>query len=322
MRMKELMEAISSRNIMVVGDVMLDEYLWGNVHRMSPEAPIPIVSVDHQTHALGGAGNVATNLTTLGSHVWLAGAMGTDSAAMKLSELLTQTPGISSYIYPCHDRPTTTKIRIIAHGQQLLRADREERHPIPVEAEDNIIRWVQEHLASVHACILSDYAKGVLTEKLISSLITLCNQANIPVIVDPKGHTYSRYRGATVVTPNLEEAHLAAEDEDLTLAEVADRLLGEIRDGALLITQGPKGMSLFKHSSPAVNIPAEARIIYDVTGAGDTVVAVLALILAIGMDMETAAKLANYAAGIVVAKVGTASISLEELYAGLDRLNF
>lgn len=323
MRMKELMEAISSRNILVVGDVMLDEYLWGNVHRMSPEAPVPIVSVDHQTHALGGAGNVATNLTTLGSHVWLAGAVGADSAEMKIAELLTQTPGISSYLHPCHDRPTTTKTRIMAHGQQLLRADREERHPIPAQAEDNIVRWIQERLDSMHACVLSDYAKGVLTEKLISSLITLCKQANIPVIVDPKGHRYSRYRGATVVTPNLEEAHLAVENEDqnLPLAEVADRLLDEIRDGALLITQGPKGMTLYRPGSPPIDVPAEARVIYDVTGAGDTVVAVLALFLAVGMDMETAAKLANYAAGIATGKVGTASISLEELYTGLDRLN-
>ena len=324
MRLEELTEAISSRNILVVGDVMLDEYLWGNVHRMSPEAPVPIVGIDQQTHSLGGAGNIAANLTAMRSSVWLAGVVGTDPQALKIAELLTLIPGISANLYPCHDRPTTTKIRIIAHGQQLLRADREERHPIPVEAEDNIIRWVQEHLASVHACVLSDYAKGVLTEKLISSLITLCKQAGIPVIVDPKGHSYSRYRGATVVTPNLEEAHLAAEDEDqdLTLAQVADHLLGEIRDGALLITQGPKGMTLFRHSFPVVNIPAKARVIYDVTGAGDTVVAVLALLLAIGMDMVTAAKLANYAAGIVVGKVGTATISLEELYAGLDQLNF
>jgi D-beta-D-heptose 7-phosphate kinase/D-beta-D-heptose 1-phosphate adenosyltransferase len=170
--------------------------------------------------------------------------------------------------------------------------------------------------------VLSDYAKGMLTEKLISSVITLCKQANIPVIVDPKGHRFSRYRGATVVTPNLAEAHLAVEmeEEQLTLEEVADRLLGEIRDGALLITQGSKGMSLFRHGSPVLHIPAEARIIYDVTGAGDTVVAVLALLLAIGMDMETAARLANYAAGIVVGKVGTASVSLEELCAGLNWL--
>jgi D-glycero-beta-D-manno-heptose-7-phosphate kinase len=322
MRVEDLIEAVSGHNILVVGDVMLDEYLWGSVHRTSPEAPVPIVAVERQTHALGGAGNVAANLASLGSRVWLVGAVGTDAQAAQIAELLTLTPGISSYLYPCQDRPTTTKTRIIAHGQQLLRADLEERHPIPAEAEKHIISWIQERISTLHACVLSDYAKGMLTEKLISSVITLCKQANIPVIVDPKGHRFSRYRGATVVTPNLAEAHLAVEmeEEQLTLEEVADRLLGEIRDGALLITQGSKGMSLFRHDSPVLHIPAEARIIYDVTGAGDTVVAVLALLLAIGMDMETAARLANYAAGIVVGKVGTASVSLEELCTGLEKL--
>ncbi|HEX6481271.1 MAG TPA: D-glycero-beta-D-manno-heptose-7-phosphate kinase [Ktedonobacteraceae bacterium] len=322
MRVEDLMEAVSGRNILVVGDVMLDEYLWGDVHRMSPEAPVPVVAVERQTHALGGAGNVAANLASLGSKVWLVGVVGNDLQAAQIAELLTLTSSISPYLYRCQDRPTTIKTRIIAHGQQLLRADREERHPIPAEAEENIISWIQERLPGMHACVLSDYAKGMLTEKLISSLISSCKQANIPVIVDPKGHRYSRYRGATMVTPNLAEAHLAVEmeDEQLPLEEVADRLLGEIRDGALLITRGSKGMSLFRNGIPVLHIPAEARIIYDVTGAGDTVVAVLALLLALNMDIETAASLANYAAGIVVGKVGTASVSLEELCTGLDRL--
>lgn len=322
MRVEELMEAVSGRNILVIGDIMLDEYLWGNVHRMSPEAPVPVVAVERQTHALGGAGNVAANLASLGSKVWLVGAVGNDLQAAQIADLLTLTPSISSYLYPCQDRPTITKTRIIAHGQQLLRADREERHPIPGEAEKTIISWIQERLPGMHACVLSDYAKGMLTEKLISSVIALCKQASIPVIVDPKGYRYSRYRGATIVTPNQAEAHLAAEmeDEHLSLEEVADRLLGEIREGALLITRGSKGMSLFRHGRPVLHIPAQARIIFDVTGAGDTVVAILALLLALDMDMETAARLANYAAGIVVGKVGTASVSLEELCTGLDRL--
>ncbi len=322
MRVEELMEAVTDHNILVVGDVMLDEYLWGNVHRMSPEAPVPVVAVERQSHALGGAGNVAANLAALGSKVWLVGAVGIDAQATQIAELLTLTPNISPYLYPCQDRPTTIKTRIIAHGQQLLRADREQRHPIPAEAEEHIIGWIQERLPSLHACVLSDYAKGMLTEKLISSVINLCKEANIPVIIDPKGHRYSRYSGATLVTPNLAEAHLAVEmeEEQLTLEEVADRLLGEIRGGALLITRGSRGMSLFRRDRPVLHIPAEARIIYDVTGAGDTVVAVLALLLALDMEMEMAAKLANYAAGIVVGKVGTASVSLEELCAGLEGL--
>src|SRR5947208_7404464 len=301
MRIEELREIIPTRNIMVVGDVMLDEYLWGHVRGISPEAPVPIVEIRQQTYTLGGAGNVAANLASLGSSVWLAGVVGADMQAARIFELFSQTPRISMHLYPCQDRPTTTKTRILAHSQQVLRTDREERHYIPAEAEVNILTCVQERLNGLHACILSDYAKGVLTDNLLSALITLCNQAHIPVIVDPKGHRYSRYRGATIVTPNVAEANLAAgnEEGDMTLEQVADHLQSEIGDGALLITRGPRGMSLFQHGSPPTRIPALARNIYDVTCAGDTVVAVLALMLAAGMDRENAARLANYAAGVV-----------------------
>lgn len=319
MRIEELKEIIPTRKIMVVGDVMLDEYLWGHVRGISPEAPVPIVEIRQQTFALGGAGNVATNLASMGCNVCLAGVVGADTQAAKIFELFSQTPRISTHLYPCQDRPTTTKTRILAHSQQLLRTDREERHFILADTEANILTCVQEQLDSLHACILSDYAKGVLTENLLSALITLCNVAHIPVIVDPKGHRYSRYFGATVVTPNVAEANLAASnnEEDMTLEQVAEHLQSGIGDGALLITRGPGGMSLFQHGSPAIHIPAQARNIYDVTGAGDTVVAVLTLMLSTGMDMESAARLANFAAGIVVGKVGTSSVSLEELIAAI-----
>jgi D-beta-D-heptose 7-phosphate kinase/D-beta-D-heptose 1-phosphate adenosyltransferase len=276
------------------------------------------VEIRQQTYAPGGAGNVAANLACLGSNVWVTGVVGADTQGAKLFELFSQTPGISAHLYPCQDRPTTTKTRILAHSQQMMRTDREERHPISAEAEANILTCVGEHLNNLHACILSDYAKGVLTDHLISSIITLCQQAHIPVIVDPKGHRYSRYRGATMVTPNTHEAHIAIGDEEATLPleQVADHLQHEIGTSALLITRGPQGMSLFLLNTPPIHIPAQARNIYDVTGAGDTVVAVLALLLAANMDMESAARLANYAAGVVVGKVGTACVSLEELAAG------
>ena len=315
MRVEELMEIIPTRKIMVVGDVMLDEYLWGNVRGISPEAPVPIVEIRQQTYALGGAGNVAANLASLGCSVWLAGVVGTDTQAAKLFELFSQTPRISMHLFPCEDRPTTTKTRILAHSQQMLRADREERHFIPAEAEANILTCVQERLAGLHACVLSDYAKGVLTDNLLNTLITLCREANIPVIVDPKGYRYARYRGAAVVTPNAAEANLTVGNGDgsMTLEQVAERLHGDVGSAALLITRGPQGMSLFQPGSPPIHIPAQARNVYDVTGAGDTVVAVLTVMLAAGMDMENAARLANYAAGMVVGKVGTASVTLEEL---------
>jgi len=315
MDIKQLIEVIPTRSIMVVGDVMLDEYQWGHVRGISPEAPVPIVEVRNSTWAPGGSGNVAVNLASLGCKVLLAGAVGFDMQAAKIAELFSNSPAISTYLYECRDRPTTTKTRIIAHGHQVLRADREERQPISARAEAEIMAWTQERLAGVHACILSDYAKGVLTESLLNALIIACRETHIPVIVDPKGHHYSRYRKATVVTPNLAEANLAVgnEDGELALEDVAGRLREEIGGGALLITQGARGMTLFSDGAAPIHIPAQARNIYDVTGAGDTVVAVLALALAAGANMEMAARLANYAAGIVVGKVGTASVTVEEL---------
>lgn len=319
MRIEQLMEIIPTRNIMVVGDIMLDEYLWGNVRGISPEAPVPVVEIRSKTYALGGAGNVAGNLANLGSNVYLAGVVGIDTEANKLTELAAATPRVALHLYPCQDRPTTTKTRIIAHSQQMLRTDHEERNPIPAQVEADMLNCVRERLDSLHACVLSDYAKGVLTENLLHALITMCKEADVPVIVDPKGHRYSRYRGATLVTPNTAEANLAAQNGEgsMTIEQVADRLQGEIGNGALLITRGPQGMSLFMPGQQVTHIAAQARNIYDVTGAGDTVVAVLALLLAVGMEMLEAARLANYAAGIVVGKVGTASVSLEELVGGM-----
>ncbi len=319
MRVEPLLKGIPTRNILVVGDVILDEYLWGSVRGISPEGPVPVVEIRQQTHSPGGASNVAANIASLGGNVELVGVVGVDTQATKLLELLSMAPRISPHLFSCQDRPTTTKTRILAHSQQMLRTDREERHPIPQETEDDILTCVQSHLDTIHACVLSDYAKGVLTENLLHSIISLCKQASIPVIVDPKGHRYSRYRGATVVTPNTIEANLAAGnyEGDMTLEQVADRLQGEIGDGTLLITRGAEGMALFRQNTCVMHIPAQARTVYDVTGAGDTVVAVLALLLSIGMDMEAAARMANYAAGIVVGKVGTACVELEELLAAL-----
>jgi rfaE bifunctional protein kinase chain/domain len=309
---------ISALNILVVGDVMLDEYLWGHVRGISPEAPVPVVEIHEQSYAPGGAGNVTANLACLQTKVWLAGVIGNDARAAKLRELFSAIPGITTHLCACADRPTTTKTRILAHSQQMLRADHELRHPIPAEAEASILNFVRERLNMFQACVLSDYAKGVLTDHLLQALIALCHEANIPVIVDPKGLHYSRYRGATVVTPNTAEAHLAVDNASgqMNIEEVARRLQSEIGESALLITRGPQGMSLFTQGAPPLNIPAQARIIYDVTGAGDTVVAVLSLLLAAGFELASAARLANYAAGIVVGKVGTACVNLEELVAG------
>lgn len=316
--LQEIKNILPRLNIMVIGDVMLDEYLLGNVRGISPEAPVPIVEIREQTYAPGGAGNVAANLASLGCNVRLCGVVGMDGPAARLYEIFATRPHISVHFYRCQDRPTTTKTRILSHSQQMLRADHEERHPISPAAEEDLLHYVQEHLKNLHACVLSDYAKGVLTDTLLQALISLCREANIPVIVDPKGHHYSRYQGATVVTPNTAEANLAAENEGgtMTLEEIAGRLQKEIGSGALLITRGAQGMSLFLADAPPAHIQAQARTIYDVTGAGDTVVAVLALMLAGGLDLLAAAQLANTAAGIVVGKVGTACVTIDELFSG------
>lgn len=317
-QLQEIRGILPRLNIMVVGDVMLDEYLMGHVRGISPEAPVPVVEIRERTCAPGGAGNVAANLASLGCNVRLCGAVGTDESAAKLYELFATRPHISVFFSRCQDRPTTTKTRILSQSQQMLRADREERHPISASAETELLQYALDHLKDLHACVLSDYAKGVLTDTLLHSLISMCREANIPVIVDPKGHHYSRYQGSSVVTPNTAEANLAVENEDgaLTLEQVAARLQQEIGNGALLITRGPQGMSLFPPDAPSIHIAAQARTIYDVTGAGDTVVATLALMLASGLDLPDAAQLANYAAGIVVGKVGTACVTLDELLSG------
>jgi D-glycero-beta-D-manno-heptose-7-phosphate kinase len=314
---KDLVEVIPTLKIMVVGDVILDEYLWGTVQHISPEAPVPIVEVRNRTYELGGAGNVAANLANLGISVWVTGVVGTDPQANNISELFQRIHNISPNFYPCNERPTTTKTRIIAQSQQILRIDQEARSQISPEAETYIINWVREQLQGFHACILSDYAKGVLTENLINSLITICRKFNVPIIIDPKGYNYNKYRGATVITPNIMEANLAARNEDgtLTLEEVVDRLRAAIGGGAILITQDVQGMTLYTNNSIPIHILANVKQAHTVTGAGDTVVAVLALSLAAGLDLETSAKLANYAAGLVVGKADRVYVSLEELCA-------
>ena len=305
---------IPGKRILIVGDIMLDEYIWGTVHRISPEAPVPVVEFQQRTYSLGGAANAAANVASLGGHAILGGAVGKDVQANVVRKTLSKYD-IEDGLLTVSDRPTTTKTRIIAHDQQLVRVDYEKCSTLSPQLEGRLLNWVEKQLKEADALLLSDYAKGVLTPRIAEGAIHMANKADKPVIVDPKGRDYHKYRRATVVTPNVHEARMALNPPDVhdDLLEIGRRLLALLEGGAILITRGSEGMSLFEHSNKTIHIPAVARNVYDVTGAGDTVVAALSLALAAGATLEQAARLANAAAGIVVGKVGTATVSLEEL---------
>ncbi len=318
---KNLLLRLAQTSVLVVGDIMLDEFIWGEVRRISPEAPVPIVEAKRRSYAPGGAGNVATNVVSLGGRAYLGGLVGDDNSAQQLRRVLEECGvcGAGLTIDPL--RPTTTKTRIIAHSQQMARVDSEIRSPMPSELAESLLAWVDKTLPNAGACVVSDYNKGVIASGFAEAVIQRARRAGKPVIVDPKGAEYAKYRGATLITPNLHELEVAVgreihNDADLYAAVL---LLAEtLPDTALLVTRGAQGMSLFQQGRESVHIPTVARNVYDVTGAGDTVVSTLALALGAGAEMEASARLANRAAGIVVGKVGTARVSYEELAEGLD----
>ncbi len=302
--------------VLIVGDVMLDEYIWGEVRRISPEAPVPVVEALRRTYAPGGAANVALNVAALGGRVHLGGLVGQDYAANQLRAAL-ELPRISTEgltVEPA--RPTTTKTRVVAHSQQMVRVDSEQRHAIDGPQEAALLAWVEANMAGVGACVLSDYSKGVISPRVAQSVISLANRHGKPTIVDPKGTDYAKYRGATLIKPNLHETERVLNRDirgEQALLSAARDLRGILAGSALLITRGAEGMTLFEGHDAAIHIPQKSRDVYDVTGAGDTVVSTLALALACGSGLEQAARLANLAGGIVVGKLGTASVTNDEL---------
>ena len=314
--------AFAGKRIVVLGDVMLDEFIWGRVRRISPEAPVPVVEVDRQTLALGGAGNVVSNLVALGAAATPIGVLGDDSDADRLrsafSELGVSTNGIVVDVA----RPTTVKTRIIAHSQQVVRADRESRGHITPAIEARVAARFHEQIESADAVVVSDYGKGLLTTGLLALTLKAARERGLIVCLDPKMRNFAHYQPVTVITPNNQEAADASgipiEDEQ-SLTEAGRKLLGSIDTRAVLITRGEEGMALFTgggaEAAEVTHIPTVAREVYDVTGAGDTVIAMLALALASGASLEEAAVLANHGAGVVVGKVGTASVTCDELLA-------
>ncbi len=301
---------------MVVGDLMLDRYWWGSVDRISPEAPVPIVKLQRTSAAAGGAANVAANIAGLGGTAVLVGVTGADAEGKLLRNVLDTIENVELKAVALDSRPTTVKTRIIAHDQQVTRLDHEITDPIAGADEAALIEQAISLIRTVDAIVISDYAKGLLTDDVLSGIIAAARLEGKMVFVDPKGKDYSKYRGATMVTPNLHEAAdacgLSINDPDL-VANAGWRLLSELDLDASLITEGANGMTLFQASGSSTHMNAVARKVYDVTGAGDTVIATLAVAAASGNSLVDSANLANIAAGIAVGQVGTAIVTSDEV---------
>lgn len=319
--MVDITGAIGKSRVVILGDVMLDEYLFGKVERISPEAPVPVVDIESTRHLLGGAANVAANIRALGDEALLVGAIGDDEAAGKLRALL-ETTGLShDYLVTDSSRQTTIKTRIMAHNQQVVRADRESRHDLSGELETRVIDRLTGLMSSVAAVIISDYGKGMITLPLLQRVIDLCLTNDVFVAVDPKETHFHNYRKVSLITPNHHEAGFAYGRRIRTeadLLEVGHGLLDKLEARAILITRGAQGMSLFRIGHEPTHIPTFARHVYDVTGAGDTVIATYVAAVAAGADAVEAAVVANAGAGFTVGEVGTASVTVPDLKRELE----
>lgn len=314
-RMKLSMPPFEQATVLVVGDVMLDRYWHGGTSRISPEAPVPVVKINQQEDRPGGAANVALNIAALGAQTWLIGATGEDEAADSLTDSLNSTD-VKTFFQRIKSQPTTIKLRVMSRHQQLIRVDFEEAFQINKEA---LAIDVADLLPSAKILLLSDYGKGTLQNH--QELIKLAKEHHVPVLVDPKGNDFSIYRGATLLTPNLSEFEAVVGKclDENQLIEKAQQLIKEIALEALLITRGEHGMTLIRQNHQVLHLPARAQEVFDVTGAGDTVISTLAASLAAGLEMAEAVSLSNLAASIVVAKLGTACISAPELRRAIQR---
>ncbi len=319
--MKPLLSLIPrfpKQKILVVGDFMIDKFVWGKVSRISPEAPVPVVEVTSETYALGGAGNVANNLTSLGAQVYCVGVLGEDSEGTYLRNALKAQHINADHGSLVSDptRPTIIKTRIIASQQQVVRVDKELKGNFTAEIIKKLVANVEAIIPEVNAVIISDYGKGVINLPVLKRAITLAHKYKIPVTVDPKIEHFMNYKGVTCITPNMKEALEgmrtvdAPTEEDVR--ELGRRILKKLRSESVLITRSEKGMTLFQQGK-ITHIPTRAREVFDVTGAGDTVISVFTLALSCGATLVMAAEIANFAAGVVVGKLGTAPITPEEL---------
>lgn len=317
MNLLKFVSSFKKQTILVVGDTMVDKFIWGKVKRISPEAPVPIVEVTRETETLGGAANVANNITSLGGKAFIVSAIGEDIVGKSLIEIFKEKGINTDYLVYDPQRPTIIKTRIIAINQQIVRIDKEVKKLFERRIESKIVANIEKLISTVNAVIISDYGKGVVCPVVLKKTIFLARKYEIPVMVDPKIYNFRKYKKITTMTPNEEEAikGMNAKNIETTedIATLGKRILKTLDSDSVLITRGEKGMILIEPNNKITNIPARAKEVYDVTGAGDTVISTMTLALAAKADLLSAAEVANFAAGIVVGKIGTATTSPQEL---------
>ena len=314
--LSEGIDRFASCRILVVGDLVMDEYLWGRVERISPEAPVPVVEVKEESLMLGGAGNVLNNIISLGGNVLLCGVIGNDPMGRELTRKLRELSSPIDGLVVEDGRPTTIKTRIVAHSQQVVRVDREERKPVNDKSIERILATIEGEIPESDAIVVADYGKGVVTKSLMDGIRSLSQNSRIILAVDPTARNVKYYTDVTLITPNNYEAQQMSGiqiDDDQSLMRAGTHLLEELGCKVVLITQGDRGMTLFENDGQPTHIPTVARKVFDVSGAGDTVIATFTLALAAGLKPGQAATLANLAAGIVVGEVGTATVPAARL---------
>ncbi|TWR28846.1 D-glycero-beta-D-manno-heptose-7-phosphate kinase [Mucilaginibacter pallidiroseus] len=315
-KLKDLQSAGCRPNLLVIGDIMIDHYMTGKASRLSPEAPVPVVNLKAETYTLGGAGNVVQNLVALGANVSISCATGDDVPADQVSEILKREGVNTDCILRDKDRATTVKTRILVEGHQLARLDKESTHNLNVAAEAHVIGHLEPLIQNADIVVLSDYNKGFLSSNLTRRIIQIAKQYQKKVIIDPKGSNYTKYSGAYVIKPNRSELAVAAKVDSVdTIADlqVAAKLIIEQTEVEnLVVTLSEEGISIFNKKG-ITNLPVKATEVYDVTGAGDTVLATISFFVALGFDLDEACEIANYAAAIVIRQVGSATVTLEEI---------
>lgn len=315
-KLKYHIEKFPDSRILIIGDIIMDRYIWGEVSRISPEAPVPVVDVRHETRMLGGASNVFKNIASLKGNAYLCGIVGDDDNGRYIIDIVKEMGFDTDGIIVEEGRPTTIKTRVIAHSQQVVRLDRESRIKINEDSEKQIIEFVKSHKNRVNSIIIADYGKGVITESLMNKVKEVITDSEIKLLIDPKVGNFHCYRDAYIITPNHHEAgtYCQREIEDQnTLIYAGEKLKERLNCTNVLITQGKDGMTLFQSNGDIYHIPTVAKKVFDVTGAGDTVIGTLCLGLSTGMDLVESAILSNIAAGIVVGEVGTSCAKVEDL---------
>lgn len=331
LRFLDIVGNFKRAKILVVGDFMLDQFIWGKVDRISPEAPVPVVQVNRESYMPGGALNVAHNIMTLGAQVFPCGVLGRDLVGRMLLKVMRQNAVETGGVIYDSTRPTIHKTRIIAHSQQVVRFDREKLSDISPKDLSRILNYAESKIRDIDGVIIEDYGKGVVTAKLIQGLLRLTKRYRKFVLVDPKERHISYYRGVTLITPNRKEAYASLdalgagnknEAARIPIEKAGKKLLQKLRCESVLITMGEEGMMLFERSGQITRIPTAAQEVFDVSGAGDTVVSAFALSLASGANMKEAAFISNLAAGIVVGKLGTATTQVGELVESFSSLKF